>query len=105
MKADYFSLGRAYFPLLKIENFDEAAKREIEAEIDNDFQEGLRGIRNLPIGARFGVYVSFVYYYNLFKKIKNLPPARILEERIRITDTRKYALIFSSYIKHKLNLI
>lgn len=105
MKADYFSLGRAYFPLLKIENFDEAAKREIEAEIDNDFQEGLRGIRNLPIGARFGVYVSFGYYYNLFKKIKNLPPARILEERIRITDTRKYALIFSSYIKHKLNLI
>lgn len=105
MKADYFSLGRAYFPLLKIESFDEAAKREIENEIDKDFQEGLRGIRNLPIGARFGVYVSFVYYYNLFKKIKKMPPARILEERIRISDTRKYALILSSYVKHKLNLI
>ncbi len=105
MNADYFSLGRSYFPLLKIENFDEVAKREIENEIDQDFQEGLKGIRNLPVGARFGVYVSFVYYYKLFQKIKRLPPSRILNERIRISDGRKYALIVSSYLKHKLNLI
>ncbi len=105
MKADYFSLGRAYFPNLQIDQFDESAKREIENEIEADFQEGLNGIRNLPHGARFGVYVSFVYYYNLFRKIKTLPPARILNERIRISDTRKYLLIISSYIKHKLNLI
>lgn len=105
MKADYFSLGRAYFPHLKIENFDQHAKNEIETEIDADFQEGLNGIRNLPFGSRFGVYVSFVYYYHLFKKIKNLPPERILNERIRISDFKKYALILSCYFKHKLSLI
>lgn len=105
MKADYFSLGRAYFPALKIENFDDAAKKEIETEIEADFQAGLNGIRNLPFGTRFGVYVSFVYYYNLFKKIRKLPAAQILNERIRIPDAKKYALIFSSYLKHKLNLI
>lgn len=105
MKADYFSLGRAYFPALKIENFDDQAKKEIEAEIDADFQEGLNGIRNLPFGSRFGVYVSFVYYYNLFQKIRTLPAQRILNERIRISDSKKYALILSSYLKHKLNLI
>ena len=91
--------------MLKIENFDAAAKLEIEAEIDKDFQEGLCGIRNLPVGARFGVYVSFVYYYNLFKKIKKLPPSRILNERIRVSDNKKYSLIFSSYIRHRLNWI
>lgn len=105
MKADYFSLGRAYFPMLQIEKFDDAAKRTIEEEIDKDFKEGLCGIRNLPIGARFGVYVSFVYYYNLFKKIKNLPSSRILNERIRISDKKKYSLIFSSYIRHKFDMI
>lgn len=105
MKADYFSLGRTYFPLLKIENFDDAAKREIEKEIDEDFREGLIGIRNLPVGARFGVYVSFVYYYNLFKKIKGLSASRILKERIRISDNKKYSLILSSYFKHKFGMI
>lgn len=105
MKADYFSLGRAYFPNLEIDKFDEAAKAEIEREIDQDFQEGLKGIRNLPSGARFGVYVSYVYYYSLFQKIRKLPPQRILSERIRISDVQKYLLIFSSYLRHKLNWI
>ncbi len=105
MKADYFSLGRAYFPHLKIENFDDTAKKTIEAEIDTDFKEGLEGIKNLPHGVRFGVYVSYVYYYSLFKKIKRLPPKRILTERIRIPNIQKYALILISYVQHKLNLI
>ena len=105
MKADYFSLGRAYFPNLQIDKFDAKAKSEIEQEIDQDFQDGLKGIRNLPSGARFGVYVSYVYYYSLFQKIRSLPPQRILSERIRISDFKKYLLIFSSYLRHKLNLI
>ncbi|MBK9479407.1 MAG: squalene/phytoene synthase family protein [Bacteroidetes bacterium] len=105
MKADYFSLGRAYFPHLKIENFDDASKREIELEIDADFKEGLQGIRNLPKGTRFGVYVSFVYYYSLFTKIRKIPASQVLQERIRIPNLKKYALIVTCFFKHKLNLI
>ena len=105
MKADYFSLGRAYFPQLDIEKFDIGAKKEIEMEIDNDFQEGLNGIRKLPKGSRFGVYVSFVYYYRLFNKIQSLSPDRILNQRIRISDSKKYALILTSFLRHKLNII
>jgi phytoene/squalene synthetase len=105
MKADYFSLGRAYFPQLDIEKFDIGAKKEIELEIDNDFQEGLNGIRKLPKGSRFGVYVSFVYYYRLFNKIQSLSPDRILNQRIRISDSKKYALILTSFLRHKLNII
>jgi phytoene synthase len=105
MKADYFSLGRSYFPHLKIENFDSNAKQLIENEIELDFKDGLEGIRKLPKGVRFGVYVSYVYYYSLFEKIKKLAPERILNERIRIPDLKKYALIVSCYFRHKLNLL
>jgi phytoene synthase len=46
-----------------------------------------------------------VYYYALLNKISGTPSARILEDRIRIADGRKYALILKSYLRHQLNLI
>jgi len=105
LKADYFSLGRAYFPGFELEKFNEQKKKQIELDIQHDFELGLEGIKQLPYGARFGVYVAYVYYYALFTKIQSLSASRILTERIRIPDFRKYALIVRCYFKHALNLI
>ena len=105
LKADYFALGRAYFPGFELNNFNEQKKQQIEADIELDFKAGLEGIKQLPYGSRFGVYVAYVYYYALFRKIKAVSANRILNERIRIPDFKKYALIVSSYFKHALNLI
>lgn len=105
LKNDYKELGRVYFPHLNMSNFDEANKKAIEKDISKDFADGFQGIKQLPKGARFGVYVAYVYYYALFKKIIALPPSRIMEERIRIPNARKYSLILSSYVRHSLNLL
>ena len=105
LKADYFSLGRAYFPGFELEKFNEQKKKQIELDIQHDFELGLEGIKQLPYGARFGVYVAYVYYYALFTKIQSLSASRILTERIRIPDFRKYVLIVRCYFKHALNLI
>ncbi|MFN4122535.1 MAG: phytoene/squalene synthase family protein [Flavobacteriales bacterium] len=102
---DYFNLGRVYFPHLDIQKFDLQSKQAIEADIEKDFAAGLEGIKMLPDGARFGVYVAYVYYYALFKKIINTPPKVILKERVRIPNFRKYMLILSSYLKHSFGLI
>lgn len=105
LKSDYRELGRVYFPHLNMSEFDEANKKAIEADIQADFSAGFQGVKQLPKSARFGVYVAYVYYYALFKKISSLPPARILEERIRILNSKKYSLILSSYVRHSLNMI
>ncbi|MCB0819500.1 MAG: squalene/phytoene synthase family protein [Bacteroidetes bacterium] len=105
LRSDYRELGRVYFPHLNMSEFDEANKKAIEADIQADFSLGFQGIKQLPKSARFGVYVAYVYYYALFKKISSLPPARILEERIRIPNSKKYSLILSSYVRHSLNMI
>ena len=105
LKADFQSLGRSYFPNADLTQFDQATKEEIEREIDRDFQHGLEGIKQLPKGSRFGVLVAFVYYYNLFKKIKNLPAERIMNERVRIPNRKKMELLFTSYLKHSFNLL
>ena len=105
LKADYFALGRAYFPGFELEKFNEQKKKQIEIDIEKDFKAGLEGIKQLPYGARFGVYVAYVYYYALFTKIQSVSASNILSERIRIPDFRKYALIVSCYFKHALNII
>jgi phytoene/squalene synthetase len=105
LKADYIGLGRSYFPDLDISNFDEACKKEIEKNIAADFAAGFTGIRNLPRASRFGVYVAYVYYLALFKKIRNTPSQKVLNRRIRIKNRHKARLLAYSFVKHQLNLI
>ncbi len=105
MKSDYCELGRLYFPNIVMEEFNEACKRQIEEDIEKDFAAGYEGILMLPKRSRFGVYIAYIYYYSLFKKIVNTPSAEILTSRIRISTQRKYALLFGSYLRHSLNII
>ena len=105
LKADYNNLGRSYFPGIDVSKFDEATKKAIEADIKADFDAGYQGIVGLPKKARFGVYLAYVYYSALFAKISNTPSSRILEERIRISNSQKAGLLFGSYVRHSFNLI
>lgn len=102
---DFHGLGRSYFPGIEISAFNQETKTKIEAEIESDFMAGLEGIKMLPDGARFGVYVAYVYFYSLFKKIRKYPAERLMKERVRIPDSKKYALLVSSYFTEKLNRI
>jgi phytoene synthase len=105
LHADYHALGRTYFPGIDLNEFNERVKAEIEADIDIDFKAGYEGIKQLPKGARFGVYIAYVYYYSLFKKICNTHADIILNERVRISNKRKYGLFLSSYVRHTINWI
>ena len=105
LHADYKKLGRTYFPGVDLNNFNEKVKTEIEADIDIDFRAGYEGIKQLPKGARFGVYIAYVYYYSLFKKIKKTHCDIILSQRVRISNKRKYGLFVSSFLRHTINWI
>ena len=105
LNADYHSLGRTYFPGVDLKGFDEKTKTAIEADIDVDFAAGFEGIKQLPKGARFGVYIAYVYYYSLFKKIRKTHCDIILSKRVRISNKRKYGLLISSYLRHTINWI
>lgn len=105
MKSDYDDRGRVYFPKVEYTKFNNASKAEIEADILKDFNEAYKGILALPRGARMGVYLAYVYYLKLFKKIQNLPATHILSERVRVPDNTKLALLLGSYLKYRLNAI
>ncbi len=105
LKDDYYNKGRTYFPGVKVENFTDEEKKEIEQDILVDFQKGLSGIRMLPRGSKFGVYIAYIFYFQLFKKIRGLSFEKILSERVRIRNRRKAYLLAKYSIKHSLNMI
>lgn len=105
MQADYQELGRIYFPTVNLSQFSEREKKQIEIEIQQDFDDAIAGIKQLPVSSRFGVYVAYVYYKALFSKIKSVPSARIMEERIRIPNYKKMSLLAGSYLKHSFGAL
>ena len=104
LKADYFLLGRSYFPDVNFEKFSSAEKERIQSEIEHEFNMALAGIKALPVSSRTGVYLAYIYYRKLFLKIKQTPAEQVLSSRIRIPDINKVGLLFQSVIRLKLNL-
>jgi 15-cis-phytoene synthase len=105
LNADKGVLGRSYFPGLDVTMLDEQTKNGIIEEIEKEFQFAYQGIMQLPHGARFGVYVAFVYYQSLLRKIKRTHSSVIMSERVRIPNREKYGLLISSAFRHAVNLM
>jgi phytoene/squalene synthetase len=105
LHADYLGMGRVYFPNVELSKLTPQTKTALETDIELDFNKGLEGIKMLPKDSRFGVYVAYIYYRKLLKKIRSLQPERILEERISIPNSQKVVLFASSYVRHSLNLL
>ncbi|WMN12824.1 phytoene/squalene synthase family protein [Marivirga salinae] len=105
IKSDYYERGRVYFPGVDFNDFSASHKEKIEADIQKDFDHAYEGIVKLPRGARWGVYLAYTYYLKLFDKIKRFPPNKILEERVRVPDSKKLFLLLGSYVKHQFNTL
>jgi phytoene/squalene synthetase len=105
LKADTEDLERNYFPLLNLNEMNDATKAHIIEEIEADLAEGYKGIQQLPAEAKFGVYTAYVYYKKLLKKLKNTPPLQIRATRIRVPDYEKIGLLAKCYVNYRLNII
>jgi phytoene synthase len=99
LKDDYQLLGRTYFPNLDLMDFNIQAKKQIEHDIEMDFKMALPGIKMLPSSSRTGVYLAYVYYLSLFKKIKRIPVQGLLMKRVRINNGKKLGLMVNSLLQ------
>ena len=105
LKADFEDLSRTYFPNTDLNELDETSKQTIIADIQQDFDKGLEGIKRLPLEARFGVFMAYRYYNKLLDKLKKTPALKIKSTRIRVPNYKKVELLTRSYVKYQLNLI
>lgn len=105
LKSDFEDLNRTYFPNTDINHIDDAAKEVIIKDIEADFSEGLKGLKLLPIEARFGVFMAYRYYNKLLDKLKKTPALKLKTTRIRVPNYKKVELLTRSYVKYQLNLL
>lgn len=95
--------GRIYLP--DVHNLSEVTdfnKTKFENEIEVEFNEAAIGIMKLPIGVRLGVYLAFIYYQTLFKKLKGKSIEEIKIERIRISNFKKLNLLLKSFFQIRI---
>ncbi|RXK49671.1 phytoene/squalene synthase family protein [Aquirufa rosea] len=89
IKSDFEERGRVYFPGMEYLQMTEQDKLAIEADIQLDFDAGLRGIQRLPQEAKKGVLLAYLYYIRLFERIKQASLEQIKNERVRVPDGEK----------------
>lgn len=102
IRNDYEDLSRSYFPAFDLENFSSGDKEKIIEEIKDDFKNAFTGISQLPKDMQLGVYIAYVYYYKLLKKLEQTPPEEIMKRRIRIPNLIKLCLIVYCWFSHKI---
>ena len=105
LQTDIELLERNYFPQFDKNKFDEATKLQLIAEIEQEFDIALEGIKRLPGRSKLAVYTAYNYYRKLLIKIKHSEASSILKERIRISNVRKLSIMAQSAIEYKLNMI
>ena len=105
LKEDTVELGRNYFPEIAGKKFCGEIKSLIERSIQHDFEEAYTGIRYLPRRSKFAVALAYHYYHSLFNKIQKSTPEKILSQRVRISNLRKYLIIIKVGFMYKAKLI
>jgi len=103
LKQDTTNLHRVYFPVLKTEPFNEETKSAILKDIMKDFDLALTGIHLLPDKARFGVFIAYLYYKSLTKRIRKSSPELIMNKRISVPGYLKIVLVGKAYLFTKFS--
>lgn len=105
LKADTHGLNRLYFAEVDMDNFTEETKRTLIYNIEADFNEAEKGIKELPGKSKLAAYIAYIYYKQLLHKLEKTPANEIIESRIRVKDSMKFVLLGKAYMKYKLNTI
>ena len=103
VKADHEQLNRSYFPGVNFKKFTAVDKHTIEVDIESDLKKAYEGIVNLPVKARFGVYVAYKYYRTLFRRIQRSQPQLLLQSRVRISNTFKAVILVKAGLRSSFN--
>jgi len=102
LKSDVDERGRVYFPGVDFSNFTDQEKIDIIQDVKRDFAHAYKGIVQLPLGCRLGVYTAYIYYLKLLEKIERTTALEIKQSRIRIPNSQKIYLLAESYFREKM---
>ncbi len=97
IKNDVNDLHRVYFPQLEYTNLSDNIKDIIVEDIEHDFKEALKGIKQLPKSSRKGVHAAYQYFRKLNRKLGRSSAQKVLNKRVRIPNLMKVWVLGRCY--------
>ena len=98
LAADFRSLGRSYFPGVRVDNFDEATKTRLLDDLDADLKVAGSMIPMLPRGSRRAVAIAHGLFRELSRRIRAVPAEQLIETRVSVPDAVKLRIVARSLI-------
>ena len=74
-------------------------------DIRIDFLDAYKGICQLPLNCRFGVYTAYRYYVKLLERLEQEPVSNIKAARVRVPDSTKISLLLRAYYRFKTGAV
>jgi len=93
---DWQQLQRYYFPVGSYEQFNDAIKQQIVADIKQDFIAAEDAIIALPSSSRRAVKIAYSYYRELLTILERTPAETLKQQRIRLPNRRKLTLLVAA---------
>jgi phytoene/squalene synthetase len=89
LSADFETLGRSYFPGIRVESFTEEEKHRLLDDIDADLRTSAAVIPELPKGSRGAVALAQGLFAELSARLRKTPASQLVRTRVRVPDPVK----------------
>lgn len=93
LAADVETLGRSYFPGIRVDQFTEQEKHRLLDDIDNDLRVSAAVIPELPAGSRRAVALAQSLFHELGERIRKTPAQTLIRARISVPTAVKVRLL------------
>lgn len=93
---DFETLGRSYFPNVTVENFTEADKTRLLADIDLDLANSAMTLPLLPKSSRRAVILAQSLFGELTDRIRSTPASKLIHTRVSVPTAVKARLAASA---------
>jgi phytoene/squalene synthetase len=98
LAADFQTLGRSYFPGIRVESFTEADKIRLLDDIDADLRVSAAVIPDLPAGSRRAVALAQGLFAELAVRLRATPSGKLVAARIRVPNPVKLRIAAAAAI-------
>jgi len=96
LAADFETLGRSYFPGVRVESFDEQTKTRLLDDIDADLAVSAAVLPRLPKSSRRAVALAQSLFAELSRRLRATPAEQLRTTRVRVPNPVKARLALSA---------
>lgn len=97
LAADFKTLGRSYFPGVRVDNFSDAERDRLVADIDNDISVAAAELPHLPKSSSRAVAACLMLFAELNHRIGMTPASKLVQTRIRVPNTKKLVILVKAF--------